>query len=128
MITEEFSLNVGVNPGYAHNNTVTHVKNLVATTWQAEAEKVFKKTGVFVAGVVDARTTVYKEEWGCPKGGEDTVVVTGLRNPEFQKDAETWMESVKEVCKAVATALEQTTAYLTFTDVDFYYLKPEPKA
>lgn len=126
MITEQFTLTVGVVPGYFHDNQIPEPPaHLVARLWQEKAEEVFGHSRISVGASVQTALTVYRLQWGCPAGGEETCVVTGLRNPEFIQDAAGWCSSVREVAIRVARALGQKTAYLTFQDVDFIYLKPQ---
>lgn len=125
MPTSQFQINIGVNAGYFHDNAKGSPRVEVARLWQEIAERVYQKAGVFVAGVVQPALTVYRKEWGCPEGGEDTVTVTGLRNPEFQKDEAVWRQCVRDVALDLGKALDQTTVYLTFSEVDFIYIKPK---
>lgn len=122
MKTTKFELNIGVNAGYSHDNA--QGGDVVAAKWQEVAEEVFGETGVSVAGVVTPATTVYRKEWGCPEGGELTAVVSGLRNPEFLTDDLNWRAAVTLVATRVGKAFGQQTAYLTFSEVEFDYLKP----
>ena len=122
--TTQFTLNVGVNPGYFHDNEKKDALAVVTELWQKMAEEVFQSTGIYVGATLTPAKTVYRQEWGCPEGGEDTVIVSGLRNIEFVKDDDLWRTSVSMVALRVGKALKQTTAYLTFAPVEFLYLKP----
>jgi hypothetical protein len=126
--TTQFVLNVGVTPGYFHGNESKSDIESFVQLWQSKAEEVFLSTGIYVSGTVDPVKTVYRSEWGCPKGGEDTFVICGLRNSDFMKDDDLWRDAVRQVSLAVGKELGQTTAYLTFANVDFLYLKPSVKA
>lgn len=125
--TTEFRFNVGVNPGYHHGNQQADPQKIVADLWQKHAEFIFKDAGIYVGATVAPAKTVYREEWGCPKGGEDTVVVCGLRNTEFTPNDDLWKINVARVALLVAQELKQSTAYLTFGQVEFLYLKTESK-
>lgn len=125
--TTQFTLNVGIHPGYFHDNKLfgsQDVVDFVSRLWQKKAEETFKVNGVYVGAVVQNAKTVYRPEWGCPEGGEETVVISGLRNPEFQKNDDVWRVAVSMTALKVGAALQQTTAYLTFSTVTFMYLKP----
>jgi hypothetical protein len=146
MRTTQFSFNVGINSGYFHNNPTKPdigIK-IVNEIWQEEAVKVFDSTGIYVAALAHPVKTLYNEAWGCPKGGEDTVVLTGLLNPKFLSREDTfynyskdlvptgdaidkWQATVKIICEAVAKRLDQTTAYLSFSEIDFDYLELKVK-
>lgn len=120
--TNEFKLNVGVNPGYHHDNEVLNAVKIVSELWQKHAEELYQVKQVFIAGMVSLAKTVYRQECGCPLGGEDTVVICGLRNVEFCANEQLWKDCVTEVSIRVAKELQQTTAYLTFTIVGFICL------
>jgi hypothetical protein len=124
MKTLQFQLNVGTVPGYGHDNQSSHTIHTVSVLWQQVAQETMESTGVYVSGVVQEARTVYAKAWGCPHGGENTLVITGLYQiallgPDLLAS---WNESVKRVCREVARRLDQTTAYLTFAEVDFEYL------
>ena len=140
MKTLEFSYNIGVNPGYGHQNEIKESLNLVGKLWQEQATKHYVPGEIYVSGVVFPSKTVYHADWGCPLGGEDTVCITGVLNPAFLKDEDKniqpgvltpkqhiidkWKDSVRQIALAVGRELNQTTGYLDFSIVDFEYLKP----
>lgn len=123
---------MGVNAGYDHDNLVADPLSLASQVWQEEADKQFVETGIYVSAAVAPSRTVYRREWGCPPGGEDTVVISGLRNPafdseetycgEFEGRDDSWRKVVVAVSLAVAKRFGQSSAYLTFEVVTFYYL------
>lgn len=120
MNTTQFSLTVGVNPGYFHANQ--HGAGGVPIVWQEQAAVEFAKSGIYIGAEIHCTITVYNEAWGCPPGGEVTCTVKGLRNPTFCQDDAGWREAVRRVTAAIAKELQQKTAYLTFQDVDFVYI------
>jgi hypothetical protein len=124
--TIKFFASLGVNPGYFHNNasalTETTVTEIVGQVWQEKALEYFNETQRHVGAVISPSKTVYKTEWGCPVGGEDTVLITGECNPAFEK-VEFYQEAVKEVLRRTAIELGQTTTQVTFQKAEFHYLK-----
>lgn len=126
-LTTEFRLNIGVNPGYFHGNDNKTPIETIVSIWQEIAGKTFEETGIFVAAIVTPAKTIYPTQWGCPPNGEDTVLVCGLRNTEFLTDDNVWRNAVIKVAKQVTIALEQKTAYLTFEEIDFLYIKQNEK-
>lgn len=118
----QFQLTLGVNPGYFHNNEQPDPVGAVVKEWQLAAGEDYKINGIYVAANVIPSITVYAKEWGCPDSGEHTVQVTGVANTKFVKPDE-WREAVVRVTLAVANALQQKTAYLTFHSVDFVYIE-----
>lgn len=134
--TLEFQLNIGVVPGYGHDNAGGEVGQ-VAADWQEIAATMFREYGVYPAGVVVPGLTVYSVDHGCPRGGEVTATITGLANPKFlqvvknldrpgyRTDLDGWRFVVEMGAEALRKKLKQTTAYLTFRKVRFTYLTPE---
>lgn len=127
--TLQFTLNVGVNPGYHHQNHVAGADALdvAVAVWQKLADDMFLERGVYVSAVAAPAKTLYRQEWGCPAGGEDTVVFTGLLNYHVAKvNATLWKQAVDELCDRVRKELKQTTAYLTWQEIPFAYLRDRP--
>ncbi len=121
----QFRLDIGFNEGYGHDNEFK-VDIVWVTAWyQKIARDVFLETGVYVAGVVHLTATVYNDDWGCPKGGEQTASVSGLANPHYIQDVEAWKDAVRLLCQRMRKQFKQTTAYLTFQEVEFEYLRDE---
>lgn len=131
MQTVRFSATLGVVPGYHHNNQLGVATydpaEIVASVWQQEAEKVFLNNGVYPGANISNSITVYRPEWGCPIGGENTVQITGEANPAFieQNRMGTFKECVLDCLKSCSIILGQTTTQITFTDVDFFYIQNE---
>lgn len=136
--TLEFQLNIGVVRGYGHDNKDGPISPAakVAEDWQEIAEELFREYKVYPAGVVTPGVTLYPSQYGCPRGGEVTVTVTGLANPEhllvvkdeaagYSTDLDMWRYVVAQAAERLRKKLEQTTAYLTFRKVRFTYLKDE---
>lgn len=133
MLTLQFTFNVGVNAGYNHKNEVENPLSLACRVWQEEADKVSSTDGIYVGAVAVSSKTVYSTAWGCPVGGEDTVVFSGLLNPHFLPEGDKgnlgvyvqaenrWKSAVEKVTRAVAERLDQTTAYLSFHKIEFVY-------
>lgn len=137
MQTWQFTFNVGVNPGYDHKNEVENPLSIAAKVWSEEAEKVQTSGGFYVGAVANLSKTLYSKAFGCPEGGEDTVVFTGLLNPKFLDDKlkhlvsnvpnyggkTAWWLAVQNVCRAVAKRLDQKTGYLSFSQIEFDYIQ-----
>ena len=123
MTTTQFTLNVGGNPGYGHDNGVAGALGVASRCWQNVAQEVANRTGIHVGAVACPAKTLYSEMHGCPYGGEDTVTLQGLRNTQFCQDDELWRECVREIAERMRVVLEQKTAYLSFHLVEFTYLK-----
>jgi hypothetical protein len=120
MKTSKFEINFGVNPGYSHQNEVS--RNDVPAIFQEVIEDIAWETTITVTGIITSTVTVYRESHGCPLGGEKTVAITGFRNPHYCADDEGWRDAVKRVAIALGQHYEQTTVYLSFSEVNFDYL------
>lgn len=121
MKTTQFFLNIGINPGYFHDNEIENGQKLVSLLWQQKIERFNIKIGALVSSV----NTVYDTHHGCPIGGEETVFLTGLRNPYFCLDDVEWRKTVQTMVEELVKDLNQTTAYLSFTEVDFIYIRSQ---
>ncbi len=123
MLTKEFTFDIGINPGYHHKNERMEPIAAAVEAWRRAANAVETELGIYIPAVFYETCTVYKEAWGCPIQGEVTVRASGIRNPDFCSDPELWQTAVKYVCERMKLYLCQTTAYLSFRDVDFEYMK-----
>lgn len=130
MLTIKFSATLGVIAGYSHNNLTVESgalspAQIVAEVWQQEAGKIYASTGVYPGAVVSDSLTVYHRDWGCPVGGELTAIITGEANPEFIQPEKfnTFKASALACLKSCAAILGQTTTQMTFSEVDFFYIK-----
>lgn len=85
------------------------------------AKKVFEDTGVYISAVISESRTVYHEDWGCPKGGEQTALIIGQCNPNFTNTVK-YKECVISVLKLCKEELKQSTVQLGFSQIDFIYL------
>ena len=128
MKTVKFFANLGVVPGYGHENvTDESAIKIAGNAWQEAAASVFGEKKVYVGAVISPARTVYNTEWGCPVGGEVTVAITGECNPEYTK-IDDYKAAVVEVLTAAAKKLGQSTTQLTFQEVEFVYLDFRSKA
>lgn len=126
--TLEFQLTVGVVPGYGHDNPAGRVSpaQQVADEWQRISEDLFADYKVYPAGTVVPGRTLYPTEFGCPKGGETTVTVSGLANPHYVDNLDMWRFVVEKAADRLRKKLGQVTAYLSFRRVRFQYLVEPP--
>lgn len=118
----KFSMVVGINEGYGHNNEKYNALELVGYAWQDTAKKVFEKTGVYVSATIVEGKTVYNEEWGCPVGGEITAICFGSANFLFVKDLNTWKEVVIEIAENLKKDFKQSSITIEFNEIDCIYL------
>jgi len=119
--TLKFTAVIGYVPGYGHKNEGREGTD-PRRVWQSAAKEEFDESGYYVSATAVDGHTVYHEDWGCPVGGERTVVFSGSANPEFTANMDEWRESVIRVAKESKRSLEQTTVVIEFAKVDHVYL------
>lgn len=119
----KFFASLGVIAGYGHENSATpeSPEMVAGKAWQTVAAAVMAATGTYVGSVISRSKTVYNEDWGCPKGGEDTVLITGECNPAYTELA-AYKAAVVETLRQTALALGQSTTQLCFLEAEFEYL------
>ncbi len=122
MKTVKFFATLGVHEGYFHSNELKNGRVIsIEELWQDIATKVYDETGVYVGAVFTDSKTVYHPEWGCPRGGEETKLITGECNPLYT-NVEGFKEAVVKVLGLMADVLRQSTTQLTFVETEFVYL------
>lgn len=126
--TIKFFASMGIIAGYGHENSTDATPEQIAgEVWQTAAAAVMAATGTYVGAVISASKTVYKTDWGCPVGGENTVSITGECNPEYTELA-AYKAAVIETLRQSAIALGQSTTQICFIEADFEYLDFRPKS
>lgn len=122
--TIRFEIVSGINKGY-FNESINKNDNLtlVGEIWQKIAGEEFEKSNIYISAVIRESKTVYNEIWGCPKGGEETVIITGVANYEFIKDIEEWKGSVIRLAKKLKDILGQNTMTCEFINTELHYFK-----
>ncbi|MCY6958371.1 hypothetical protein [Clostridium brassicae] len=123
--TLRFEIVTGVNKGYFHNNNQNESLNLVGELWQRIAKQEFEKSNIYVSAVMKVSKTIYNEAWGCPKGGEETIVITGVANKEFVQDMNAWKNTVIKLAKELKKELKQSTLTCEFSEVELFYFKDD---
>jgi hypothetical protein len=125
--TERITLTIGVTPGYGHDNEAAHdeTRALKAVVEQAIAIacEIAKEIQVFPSFVAAPSRTGYDHAWGCPEGGEFTVVLTGERNPQFCQHPDLYLTAWQMLAERLQKALQQTTCTLVRQAVELQYLK-----
>jgi hypothetical protein len=121
--TLRFEIVSGINKGYLKKENYTNSLELVGEVWQRIAKEEFDKSNIYVSAVIKPSKTVYNEVWGCPKGGEETVVITGVANKEFINNVDEWKQCVIRLAKILKMELGQNTMTCEFMNTELYYLK-----
>ncbi len=117
-----FCITFGVNPGFNHNNEEKNGLALVAKTWAEIAESYYKTTGIYVSASLSEQKTVYRTEWGCPNGGEDTILATGVMNSHFCSNELEWEDIVRAIGRTVKDKLGQQSITIIFSPCRIDYM------
>jgi len=120
--TIAFEAVIGVNPGYGHKNETSNNLKIVASLWLEVAENVEAETGLYISANIMSSLTLYKTDWGCPAGGEETVTIKAVCNPEFA-NTEAWKQASLKVIKKLKNRLSQSTVTVSYTEQEIVYLK-----
>ena len=118
--TDKFEFTIGVTEGYFHNNENSNVDFVELVDKCSKA--VEESTGVYISFNITPIVTLYKAEWGCPKGGEKTYVLSAIRNPKFNNDKALWKTSCLCVMTNLKNELRQSSVTGDFTKVEMVYV------
>lgn len=117
--TDKFEFTIGVTEGYFHNNENSDIDFVELVDQCCRA--VEKMTGIYVAFNIAPIITLYKSEWGCPKGGEHTYVLSAIRNPKFNDGRARWKNSCLSVMARLKEELRQSSVTGEFSKVKMVY-------
>ena len=119
MKTNKFEFTIGVTEGYFHNNENSNMNFVeLVDKCSREAEDL---TGIYVSFNIVPAITLYKSEWGCPKGGEKTYILSAIRNPKFNIDKTNWKVSCLSVVTNLKNKLKQSSVTSEFSEVEMVY-------
>lgn len=119
MRTEKFTFTIGVTPGYSHNNENADASFVEMI--DAAARIIEEDYGYYISFNIVPTTTLYKEEWGCPAGGEKTYQLSAVRNPIFAPNKNKWQLCCSLVANHLRVVLDQTTVTGEFSEVEMSY-------
>lgn len=125
--SKSFSITIGFVAGYFHGNEsdgkIVNRAKAVALLWQNLAQAHFEEYGVYPSAIVQDSLTVYHQDWGCPKGGEATVTLSGCFKPKDNTETELdrWMIAVRRTAMKLKYQLDQSTLRIQWFDTDCEY-------
>lgn len=115
--------NIGVNRGYFHHNGADCD---FYTMLQQAADEVQRRTGIYVSCIAYKSKTIYRTDWGCPAGGEDTYNIESTAIPRFAPDAGEWKKAARELVLLMKEKLRQSVVTMQFFTSELEYMDGEP--
>lgn len=122
MLTLSAKVTIGINEGYDHLNE-SNLKDSFNDFLYNFLEENEDQVGEYISFVVYPTKTIYKKEWGCPNGGEDTITLEATANPKFVHDLKTWKFHVIKYIELLKEELKQSTVMIQFYETDVQYLQ-----
>ena len=83
MTTIHWTLTLGLQEGYHTRQQEVPALSQIGSVYQEIAEELYQETNIYISASIFPAHTLYRTEWGCPDGGEETVVLMGCCNPAF---------------------------------------------
>ena len=124
MNTIHWTMTLGLQEGYHTNQQSVLPLLQVGEIYQEIAEEIYKETKIYISANIQPAKTLYRQEWGCPKSGEDTVIFSGVCNPVFSHPR-AYEEVLKRLAKKLKERFRQKTVMLEIMSANAIYLTDE---
>ena len=115
-------ITIGYNKGYNHLNrkmTELQIANIIdSVQLKAEEEGVIEQ---YISFVIAPAKYLYKQECGCPAGGENVFVLKAIANRKFVTNLTGWKMDVLALTTRLKERLQQSTVTVFFTEAEMYY-------
>ena len=115
-------INIGICEGY--NNDIEVVDDFEDYLYN-KLEEISNSIDYYIPFVVYKTKTIYKKEWGCPKGGEKTYNIEATRNPKYEENDKIWREKLVEIISILKKELKQFTVTINFIKTEILYLNED---
>lgn len=116
-----WSMTIGLTAGYSAERGSPPDLDAIGRRYQEVAAALADETGVYLSAILTPSRTLYREAWGCPPGGEQTVTFSGSCNPQFS-DAAAYRRALPELAARLKEAFRQATVLLEAWPEDITYL------
>ena len=114
----------GIHPGYSNTPLEKGpTDSQVRTRIQKISEEYFKETGRYCSFVVFPTRTIYRYEWGCPEGGEETYTIQSTADPErcvTDRSQVEYINDCKNIILEIAKSFRQCTLRIDVETVICY--------
>ena len=124
--TIQYCITFGVNEGFSKNNTEAN-KLAVGEKIKEFIEKIEKKSGVYISGILYKNMAIYKNEWECPYGGEVTFSYIGNQNKAYCKSKKKYKKAVLNLAKKIKKEYGQEEVTVAFTKAELYHIEGKEK-
>lgn len=120
-----WSMTIGTSPGYSTKRGAPPDLDTIGTRYQEIAAAIEDETGVYISAVLTPSRALYRTDWGCPAGGEETVTFSGSHHPAFSKAPE-YKAALQELAARMKDAFRQSTILLEVWPDEITYLSDKP--
>lgn len=110
----KFEITIAVNSGYNHNNEIDLTVYEIGRIWQ----KIQEEEDIYLSANIVKQVTCYSEKFGCPAGGENSFLISGIQNKQYDPCIIDWTSKVTKLAARLKEMFNQTRVYIVFYDVE----------